>query len=100
VLEKMKLPMLFGSVAGWAGTLAGACLANACAVCVTGGANDPSADGYNWSVLFLMATPYVVAGSVAGWLVYAYRRAAAKGEQSDAAEPDGHLAWNQKESRR
>ena len=51
----------------------------ACAVCVSGGgANDPLNDAFNWSVLFLMATPYTVVGSVAGWLVYTHWRAAAK----------------------
>ena len=50
----------------------------ACAVCVSGAADDPLTDAFNWSVLFLMATPYTVVGSVAGWLVYTHRRAAAK----------------------
>ena len=61
----------------------------ACAVCVSGGANDPSADAYGWSVLFLMAAPYAVAGSVAGWLIYSYRRAALKGRAPEETEPAG-----------
>ena len=72
---------------------------HACAVCLTG-ADDSGADAYNWSVAFLMATPYAVVGSIAGWLFYTYRRAAAKREQSEATEPLVHLAWNQKESER
>lgn len=46
----------------------------ACAVCLTGGPNDPVQDAFNWSVLFLMAAPYTIAGSIAGWLVYSHRR--------------------------
>lgn len=75
-------------------------LAAACAVCVTGAGNDSTADAYNWSVLFLMTAPYVVVGSVVGWLVYAYRRAAKRQERSQGTQPDIHLAWNQKESGR
>lgn len=101
MLERLKRAGLLGLVGGWAGTLASSSsLAIACAVCVTGAGNDPSADAYKWSVLFLMAMPYVVAGSVAGWLVYSYRRAAAKPEQADAAEPVSPVVWNQKESGR
>ncbi len=50
--------------------------AEACAVC--GGAltaEDPMARGFYWGVLFMMAAPFAVAGAVAGWLLYAYRRA-------------------------
>jgi len=47
-----------------------------------------------------MAMPYLVVGSIAGWLFYSYRRAAAKRDQSEAAEPLVHLAWKQKESGR
>ena len=51
----------------------------ACAVCLTGAAGaDPVADAFNWSILFLMAMPYTVVGSIGGWLFYAHRRAAEK----------------------
>ena len=46
----------------------------ACAVCLTGAGNDPVQDAFNWSVLFLMAAPYTIAGSIAAWLVYLHRR--------------------------
>jgi hypothetical protein len=71
----------------------------ACAVCVTG-AGDPTADAFNSSVLFLMAAPYLVVGSIAGGLFFAYRRGAAKRAQTEAAEPLVHLAWNDKENGR
>jgi hypothetical protein len=70
----------------------------ACAVCVPG-VNDPVADAFNWSVLFLMVMPYLVVGSIAGGLFYAHRRAA-KREGPESAQPVDHLAWNQKESGR
>jgi hypothetical protein len=73
-------------------------VARACAVCVTG-TNDAMSDAFNWSVLFLMAAPYLVVGSIAGVLFYAYRRAAKKREET-TAEPLVHLAWNHKESGR
>ena len=71
----------------------------ACSVCVTG-AGDPTADAFNWSVLFLMATPYLVVGSIAGSLFLAYRRAAAKREQPETTEPLVYLVGNDKESER
>lgn len=85
-------------LAGLAVVLAPA-LAHACAVCWTGD-GDPTADAFNWSVLFLMATPYTVVGSIAGWLFYSYRRAAAKRSQGQATESPLHLAWSEKESGR
>ncbi|MBI2180593.1 MAG: hypothetical protein HYU31_07220 [Deltaproteobacteria bacterium] len=85
-------------LAGLAAALAPA-LAHACAVCLTGD-GDPTADAFNWSVLFLMATPYTVVGSIAGWLFYTYRRAAAKRSQGQATESPLHLAWSEKESGR
>jgi hypothetical protein len=45
-------------------------LAHACPVCV--GTED---NGYFWGVLFLMSMPFIVGGSIGGWLLYSYRRA-------------------------
>ncbi len=90
--------LLTSLLAGLAVVLAPA-LAHACAVCWTG-EGDPTADAFNWSVLFLMATPYTVVGSIAGWLFYTYRRAAAKRSQGQATESPLHLAWSEKESGR
>lgn len=72
---------------------------DACAVCLTG-ANDSVTDAFNWSVLFLMATPYAVVGSIAGWLFFVYRRAARAHKQLDHEGPEIKLAWNHKESGR
>jgi hypothetical protein len=71
-------------------------LAGACSVCVTGD-NDPTANAFNWSVLFLMATPYTVVGSIAGWLFFKYRRAAAKPTEEAVREPALPLTWNEEE---
>jgi hypothetical protein len=71
----------------------------ACAVCL-GGADDSTIEGYNASVLFLMATPYLVLGSIVGALVFTYRRALKKRALAEAAEPDMRLAWNQEDSGR
>ena len=69
-----------------------------CAVCLSGiSGNDPVADAFNWSILFLMATPYTIVGSVAGWLAYAHRRAARKRDAVKGKAPVLHLAWMHKE---
>jgi hypothetical protein len=87
---------LFGAAGLWTWMPS---IVHACAVCITG-AEDPSANAFNWSVLFLMAAPYLVVGSIAGYLFYAYRRAARRNARTETAQPLVHLAWNQKESER
>ncbi|HVO94355.1 MAG TPA: hypothetical protein VMT22_16010 [Terriglobales bacterium] len=83
-----------------AALLAAPLSAMACTVCA-GGASDATIEGYNASVLFLMATPYLVMGSIAGGIFFTYRRALKKRAQAEAAEePIGELAWNQEESAR
>jgi hypothetical protein len=67
----------------------------ACAVCL-GGANDSVTEGYNASVLFLMATPYLVGASIVGGLIWAYRRT--RGEESD--DDAAGLQFNQEDSSR
>jgi hypothetical protein len=82
------------------GALMAPATAHACAVCLTGTGNDSVADAFNWSVLFLMATPYTVVGAIVGWLVYANRRSAAKAKPEDGGEPLTSLASLQKENGR
>lgn len=69
----------------------------ACAVCL-GGASDSVTDGYNASVLFLMATPYVVVASIVGWLILTYKRALKRNEKAD--EEAVVLSWKQEDSSR
>ncbi|HWP58818.1 MAG TPA: hypothetical protein VNL14_13080 [Candidatus Acidoferrales bacterium] len=56
----------------------------ACAVCIGGDANDPLADAFNWSVLFMMASPYVIFGTIGGWIFY--RQRYRDGAEDDAAD--------------
>lgn len=46
-------------------------VAQACAVCVGSSADD---HGYFWGVLFLMAMPFLLGGSIGGWILYHYQR--------------------------
>lgn len=84
---------LFGGAAVLLGLQA---VAHACSVCMTG-ANDPTADAFNASVLFLMATPYAVVGSIGGGLFYAYRRKLAKHEPQQSEQSIVPLGLNQEE---
>ena len=80
--------------------LPGPLSAMGCTVCA-GGASDTTIEGYNASVLFLMATPYLVMGSIFGGIIFTYRRALKKRAEMAAIErPIGQLAWNQEEGRR
>ena len=63
---------------------------NACSVCLTG-AGDPTADAYNASVFFLMAMPYVVVGSIAGGIIFMYRRSAKRRDKTEEAQHVVHL---------
>ncbi|HSB78174.1 MAG TPA: hypothetical protein VLM91_05275 [Candidatus Methylomirabilis sp.] len=69
----------------------------ACAVCGTGlgVAGDPTARGFYWGILFLMAMPFAVAGSIGAWLAYRYWRAGA-GRTGEAL--GARFAWTHKES--
>ena len=77
----------------------GASLAQACSVCITG-ASDPTADAFNWSVLFLMATPYTVVAAIAGALYFSYRRAMRRGRAEERADTTIPLVFSQEESGR
>ena len=69
----------------------------ACAVCLSGD-GDAVTGGYNASVLFLMATPYLVVASIAAALVFAYRRALKRHEGAD--EESLGLSWKQEDGSR
>jgi len=70
--------------------------AEACAVCGTGPdvAGDPTARGFYWGILFLMAMPFAIAGSIGAWLVYRSWRADADGWWKALGAT---LAWTHKE---
>jgi hypothetical protein len=73
--------------------------AQACAVCGTGPGvpDDPTARGFYWGILFLMAMPFAVAGSIGAFMVYRYWRASAGGWRKAIVF---HSLWTHKESGR
>jgi hypothetical protein len=79
--------------------LARAATSWACAVCF-GSDGDPTTDGFNASVLFLLSTPYLVVGSIVGGLVFAYRRSLKKRETADTGEPIIPLGLHQEDAHR
>jgi len=98
-LDMTQLQKLLPLLTLLAGSSASPPLARACAVCFAG--DGSVAEAYEWSVLFLMAMPYLVMGSIAGYLVYAYRRAVAKRDQEAAPrEATVLLSLDEKESSR
>lgn len=63
------------------GILVGAAdvFAQSCAMCASSfGQNDPAARAMSWSILFMMAAPYTIVGTVVAVLLYLHRRAAAR----------------------
>ena len=60
-------------------TDAGRALAQSCAMCGNSfGQNDPVQRAFSWSILFMMAAPYTIVGTVVTWLFLAHRRAAVR----------------------
>jgi hypothetical protein len=49
--------------------------AQSCAMCGSVLGNDPLGKAFSWSILFLMAAPYTIVGSVGLWFFFTYRRA-------------------------
>ena len=47
-------------------------LVEACPSCKT--IDDPIVQGFKWSILFLMAMPYIVSGLIGGGVFYVYYR--------------------------
>ncbi len=92
----MKRQILLALICAWTALVHLPIIAHTCSVCLTG-ADDPTADAFNASVLFLMATPYVVVGSIAGGLIFIYRRALKRREHTERVQPIVHLTWHQEE---
>jgi hypothetical protein len=82
-----------------AAAMAGEAAAQGCAMCGTVlGADDPRANAFKWSILFLMAVPYVLAGAVAGWLYLSARRSRAASRHGRLDVEVGGLTADYKES--
>jgi hypothetical protein len=71
-------------------------IARGCGVCFSGD-DDIVTHAFNWSVGFLLAAPYVIAGSIAACLVIAYRKAAARAALAEE-QAVGELIWIEEES--
>ena len=74
--------------------LASDAAAQGCAMCRTalGSADDPVAQGFYWSILFMMAAPYTIVASLGGWLVYQHVIASRRANTwtgHDGAVPEG-----------
>jgi hypothetical protein len=79
------------------GVLTMPAVARACSVCFSGD-DDAITHAFNWSVGFLLAAPYAIAGSIAACLVIAYRRAAAQRAALEEQQTIGQAIWTEEES--
>ena len=53
-------------------------LAQACAMCGSALSDDPLGRAISWSILFMMAAPYTIVGTVALSILWIHRRAAGR----------------------
>ena len=60
-------------------------VAEACPSCKT--IDDPIVQGFKWSILFLMAMPYIVSGLIGGGVFYVYYRS----HRADNRKPPSNL---------
>jgi hypothetical protein len=67
--------LLAGVVVAAAAAWPTSVLAQGCAMCGTALHDDPLGRAISWSVLFLIAAPYTIVGTVGGWLYYSHRHA-------------------------
>ena len=63
---------------GLLGPAASHVLAQGCAMCGSALKDDPLGRAIGWSVLFLVAAPYAVVGSLGGYILYTYWRPAGR----------------------
>ena len=59
----------------------------ACPSCKT--IDDPIVQGFKWSILFLMAMPYIVAGLIGGGVFYVYYRTHRAGNRKPPSNVKG-----------
>ena len=80
-----RLPAVVVALAAAIALRPAALFAQGCAMCRTalGGPNDPLGVGMNTSILFMMAMPFVMVGSVGAWITYMYWRGG-RDERSNA----------------
>ena len=90
----MKLEILLSFVLS---VMLSPAIARACSVCFSGD-DDAVTHAFNWSVGFLLAAPYAIAGTIATCLVIAYRRAAARRAALDEEQAIDQLIWTEEES--
>ena len=65
-----------GAAAAAATVVASDAFAQSCAMCASSfGPDDPVQRAFSWSILFMIAAPYTIAGSIGAWLYFSYRRA-------------------------
>ncbi len=57
---------------------------HACSVCGGAAMGTDAGTGFNTSLFFLIAMPYVVVGAIAGWLLYRYWRASGRRRRAPA----------------
>lgn len=88
------------TLAALVASLVGAAHASAqgCAMCGTVLGNDARANAFKWSIIFLMAAPYVLAGVVAGWLYLSVRRSRAASRPGRLGVEGDGLTTDYKES--
>ena len=83
--------------AGLGSSLVATAVAVACPLCKDAIANDPVAAAFNSTTIFMIAVPFMLIGSVGGWLFYRHLRTR-RGKMAEPAPAVWGGVWKEKES--
>jgi len=79
-------------------SLTGPAAAVACPLCKDAIANDPVAAAFNSTTEFMIAVPFLLIGSIGGWIFYRYWRSARDANAPERAPVTWGPVWREKES--
>ena len=77
-------------------SLAAPVTAVACPLCASAIENDPVAAAFNSTTIFMIVVPFVLIGSIGGWILYRYMRGTRSVDESGPAV--WGPVWKEKES--
>jgi len=79
-------------------SLTGPAAAVACPLCKDAIANDPVAAAFNSTTEFMIAVPFLLIGSIGGWIGYRYLRSTRRADTPEPAPAAWGPVWREKES--
>ena len=94
-----RVSRLRGAASAFVGlSLAAPAAAVACPLCAAAIENDPVAAAFNSTTIFMIVVPFMLIGSIGGWIFYRYLRSTRGADGSESAPAVWGPVWREKES--